>query len=120
MKLLRPLIAALLLTAGTAHAQSNAQLRTALVLERTALMAVMLDNPAPSVAFIAIGGGMASFVAERMDPDTRTALQAAGVGGVLYCLFNAAECDAVFAQIVRRGTRIHRIEQALRARGITP
>jgi hypothetical protein len=123
MNLIRNFVlATALFGAGFAHANSALirDYRAALSDEQSALAAYVMRNPLPSVALMALGGGLAATLQETMSTDQLHALQLAGAAGVVYCLMYEDKCADAFANITVRLTRISTLETRLRELGANP
>ena len=78
--------------------------------QRVAMFTYILNHKAATAALIGSGGGMASFLTENMDDDTRAILVIAGIFGISYCIDNVKECASVTAELASHKLIINNLQ----------
>ncbi|MGH1364904.1 MAG: hypothetical protein ACRBF0_15190 [Calditrichia bacterium] len=106
-------ILVLMLIVGICQAQTISELQSQkryyqseLSKKQLSMMSYILQHKAATAAIIASGGGLASFLTENMDDDTRGILAVVGLFGLAYCLDNARECAATTVELTAYSTII--------------
>lgn len=121
MKMMRliSVLGLLLAWSVSAPASQAAQLNREIQQLQYAMLRYVVDNPMPSAAVLAAGGGASTFVVEHMDRDTRAALRAVGAMGMIYCLWsraNAATCDDALSELTYLARAVSDRQQRLAGR----
>jgi hypothetical protein len=106
--------------AQTPTPQSLAQERRARVAQlestKSDMFLYILDHKLATASIIATGGGLAGFLQENMDSDTRTVVMLVGLVGLAYCvdsMANARECATVTAELGSYAAKINAHQAAI-------